>query len=362
MNGNTMFSSYKLGNIELKNRFVMAPMTRSRAIGSIPNELMAEYYSQRADAGLIITEGTSPSNNGLGYSRIPGLYNEAHVTGWKIVTNAVHAKGSKIFVQLMHTGRIGHHLNLPNDSEVLAPSAVKAAGQIWTDQSGLQDYPTPKEMNYNDIIQAKKEYAESSKYAIKAGFDGVEIHSANGYLLEQFLSPFSNLRTDEYGGSIENRCRFLLETVDAVIAAIGKEKTGVRLSPYGVASDMKPYPEIDEEYAYLADELNKRGIVYLHVTDHSAMGAPEVPQSIKDTIRAKFKNTLILAGGYTKELAEADVKNGKADLIAFGRPFINNPDLVTRFENGNPIATEFDSDNFYTAGSKGYTDYPAFAA
>ena len=221
-----LFSKYGLGANELQNRIVMAPMTRSRAIGNITNDLMATYYSQRAGAGLIVTEGTSPSPNGLGYCRIPGLYNDSHVEGWRKVTDAVHLQGGKIFVQLMHTGRIGSVINLPAGAIVLAPSAVKASGQVWTDTDGMQDHPVPKAMTPDEIKQTIGEFEHSAKLAIEAGFDGVELHGANGYLLEQFLSPHSNQRTDEYGGSVENRCRFVLELVDVVSTAIGSGKQG----------------------------------------------------------------------------------------------------------------------------------------
>ena len=355
-----LFSPVKLGNIGLKNRIVMAPMTRSRAIDNVPNELMAEYYGQRSDAGLIITEGTSPSPNGLGYSRIPGCFSKQQVEGWMLVTSAVHKKGGKIYLQLMHTGRISHTLNLPEGAQVIAPSAVKASGQMWTDSKQLQDFPIPKQMDDDDLFLTLTEYAAAAKHAVDAGFDGVEIHGANGYLLEQFISPVSNIRTDKYGGSIENRCKFVLEVVTAVAETIGKERTGIRLSPYGVASDMPHYPEIDETYTYLAEELNKLGIVYLHLVDHAAMGAPEVPQEIKNIIRTRFKNTLILSGGYDLERAEADIESGLGDLVAFGRPFINNPDLVTRLEKNFPLSTELKMDLFYTPGDEGYTDYPVY--
>ena len=358
MNQNKLFSSYKLGSIELKNRIVMAPMTRSRAIGNIPNDLMATYYEQRSDAGLIVTEGTSPSPNGLGYCRIPGIFSTAQVEGWKKVTKAVHTKGGRIFLQIMHTGRISHELNLPEGAVVLSPSSVKAAGQMWTDKSGMQDFPTPKAMTPEEIELTKKEYITAARNVDAAGFDGLELHGANGYLLEQFLSPYINQRTDSYGGSIENRCRFVLEVVDGVCAAIGKERIGIRLSPYGVASDMKHYPEIDATYIYLAGELNMSGIAYIHVVDHSGMGAPEVPSSIKKAIRNKFMNTVILAGGYNKERAEGELQSGLADLITFGRPFINNPDLVNRLMNDLPLANELDMKKFYSPGEKGYTDYP----
>jgi N-ethylmaleimide reductase len=355
-----LFTPTKLGSLELNNHVVMAPMTRCRAIGNVANELMASYYGQRAGAGLIITEGTAPSPNGLGYARIPGCFSMEQVDGWKKVTSAVHEKGGKIFLQLMHTGRISHSLNLPDGAQIIAPSAVKASGQMWTDTKQLQDFPIPKPMNDQDLLLALTEYIASAKHAVDAGFDGVELHAANGYLLEQFLSPISNIRTDKYGGSIENRCRFVLQVIGAVAETIGKEKVGVRLSPYGIASDMPHYPEIAETYTYLAEELNKLGIVYLHLVDHSPMGAPEVPPEIKEIIRTHFKNALILSGGYDRDRAEAEINNCHADLIAFGRPFINNPDLVKRMKNHWPLSHELNMDQFYSADEKGYNDYPVY--
>lgn len=353
-----LFTPKKVGAIELKNRIVMAPMTRCRAIGNIPNELMAEYYKQRSNAGLIISEGTSPSPNGLGYARIPGIFSKQQVEGWKKTTEAVHKNGGKIIVQLMHSGRISHTLNMQEGTQILAPSAVKAAGQMWTDSKGLQDFMVPKEMTTQDILHAKTEYITAAENALFAGFDGVELHSANGYLLEEFLSPISNIRKDNYGGSIENRCRFVIEVVTAVAQAIGKEKTGIRLSPYGVASDMPHYPGIDAAYDYLSKELDKLDIAYIHLVDHSAMGAPPVPLEIKKLIRHNFKNTLILCGGYDKESAEAAIESRLTDLVAFGRPFINNPDLVERFKNNWSLSQDLNMDLFYTADEKGYTDYP----
>lgn len=361
MSENLLFSTYALGSTTLKNRIVMAPMTRSRAIGNIPNELIAEYYGQRASAGLIITEGTSPSPNGLGYARIPGIFSDAQVEGWKKTTEAVHAKGGKIFVQLMHTGRVGHVANLPTGARVLAPSAVKSENtQIWTDAQGMQDVPVPGAFSNDELIATQQEFVQASINAIKAGFDGVELHGANGYLLEQFLSPYSNVRTDAYGGSIENRARFVLETAEKVAAAIGKDKTGIRLSPFGANNDMKPYPEIEQTYIYLASELNKLGLLYIHVVDHSSMGAPVVPATIKEEIKKAFGGTLILSGNYSKDVAGQHLQEGRADLIAFGRPFINNPDLVERLKNDWPLNTELNYDAFYTPDAKGYTDYPVY--
>jgi N-ethylmaleimide reductase len=357
-----LFEPKKVGSISLANSIAMAPMTRCRAIGNIPNDLMATYYGQRASAGLIITEGTSPSANGLGYARIPGIYNKEQVDGWKKITKAVHDKGGKIVIQLMHTGRISHPANMPNASTVLAPSAIKPAGQMWTDALQMQDFPIPKEMILEEIHYTKDEFITAAKNAIEAGFDGVELHGANGYLLEQFLSPISNVRTDEYGGSIENRCKFVLEVTEAVAAAIGKDKTGIRLSPYGVASDMPHYPEIDATYDYLSKKLNEIGIAYIHLVDHSAMGSPEVPLAIKKTIRANFKNSMIICGGFTKETAEAMLESGLADVTAFGRPFINNPDLVERFKKDEPLSQDLKMDLFYMADEKGYTDYSTYYA
>jgi N-ethylmaleimide reductase len=355
-----LFTTAKIGSTEVKNRIVMSPMTRCRAIGNIPNDLMASYYQQRSGAGLIITEGVAPSPNGLGYARIPGLFSPQQVEGWKKVTAAAHSGGAKIVAQLMHTGRISHLFNMPEASKVLAPSAVKPAGQMWTDKAMMQDFPVPDSMTSDELVMTKNEFISAARNAIEAGFDGIELHAANGYLLEQFLSPTSNIRTDNYGGSIENRCRFVIEVAASVAEAVGADKTGIRLSPYGVASDMPHYPEIDATYNYLSKELNKIGIAYIHLVDHSALGAPEVPVEIKKAIRNNFKNIIILSGGYNKEKAEVDIESGLGDLIGFGRPFINNPDLVSRFQNNQPLSQDLKMDLFYTADEKGYTDYPFY--
>ena len=351
-----LFSKYNLGSTELKNRIVMAPLTRSRAIDNVPNDMMVEYYKQRSGAGLIITEGTSPSPNGLGYPRIPGIFNQDQVDGWKKITNTVHENNSKIFIQLMHTGRVSHTENLPKGAEVVAPSAVATDGEMYTDSLGMQPYPTPREMTLEDIETAQTEYVQAAKNAIDAGFDGVEIHGANGYLVDQFINTASNKRSDKYGGSIENRCRFAIEIAKKMGEAIGFNKTAIRLSPYGAFNGMEQFDQLEETYKFLANELGKLGLVYIHIVDHSSMGAPEVTDSVKSKIQESFGNTIIASGGFDKERAEKVLNENKGDLIAFGRPFISNPDLVNNFENNLPLVDP-DSDTFYTPGEKGYTDY-----
>ena len=263
-------------------------------------------------------------------------------------------------MQLMHCGRIGHPLNLPAGAKVLGPSQIVAAGEMYTDAEGMQPNAVPHAMTDADIKTAIDEFAQAGKNAVAAGFDGVELHGANGYLLEQFIRPNSNQRTDRYGGPIENRARFLLDVADAVIAAIGKDKVGIRLSPFGVFNDMPIYAEMEADYTYLAQKLNAVGLVYVHLVDHSSMGAPLVPDSVKSMFRNVFKRSLILSGGYDTARAESDLAAGKCDLIAVARPFLANPDLVKRWKahaavNGPDLST------FYTPGPKGYTDYPALS-
>lgn len=351
-----LFSPAKLGSLKLQNHLVMAPMTRNRALGNVPNDLMVEYYAQRATAGLIITEGTSPSPNGLGYPRIPGIFSAAQVDGWARVTQAVHKDGAKIFIQLMHTGRISHPLNLPAGAHVVAPSAVAAEGEMYTDAEGMKPHPVPAAMSEEEIQSTQKEFVESAKNAIAAGFDGVELHAANGYLLEQFIRPNSNVRTDQYGGTIENRARFVLEVAAATVAAIGKDRVGIRLSPFGVFNDMPLYDAMESDYTYLTEQLNALGLAYLHVVDHSSMGAPVVPESMKKNMRRIFKQSLILSGGYDAARAESDLAAGNADLIAVGRPFLANPDLPKRWQTKAPLNSA-DMSTFYTADAKGYIDY-----
>ncbi|PJZ29912.1 alkene reductase [Leptospira kmetyi] len=355
-----LFQTARLGKLILQNRIVMAPLTRSRAIGNIPNSWMAEYYSQRADAGLIVTEATSPSPNGLGYPRIPGIFNKAQAEGWKLVTDAVHRRNGKIFLQIMHTGRVGTTANLPENAEVIAPSSIGLTGEMWTDAKGMQPYSIPREMNEVDIRNAIEEFVQGAKNAMEAGFDGIELHGANGYLIEQFLNPNSNRRDDSYGGSIENRNRFAVEVAEQVASAIGNERTSIRLSPYGVFNEMSPfYDGVEEQYELLAKEFNRIGLAYIHLVDHSSMGAPEVSETTVQTIRKEFKNILIFSGGYDKTRAQSDLQNHKCDLIAFGRPFIANPDLVRRLKIDAPLAQP-DESTFYTPGEKGYSDYPTW--
>lgn len=357
-----LFAPLSSPSLPLRNRIVMAPMTRSRAVAhNTPNALMAEYYGQRASAGLIVTEGTSPSPNGLGYARIPGLFNQAHVQGWKLVTDAVHAKGGKIFVQLMHTGRVGHVANLPAGAEVLGPTAEVCPGEMHTDTQGMQPHSAPRAMTEGDIAHAVAEYAGSAELAIEAGFDGVELHAANGYLIEQFLNANVNHRTDAYGGSIDGRNRFALEVARATVAAIGADRVGIRLSPHGVFNGTGGYPDVKAQSLALIKALAQLQILYVHLLDHSAMGAPPVPADLKLHLRVAFNGLFILAGGFDQASAEIALRSGHADLIAFARPYIANPDLVERMQT-NAALNPLDMSTFYTPGPKGYTDYPALGA
>ncbi len=351
-----LFSPFTLGSLSLKNRAVMSPMTRSRSIGNVPGEIVATYYAQRAGAGLIITEGTAPSPNALGYPRIPGLFSKEQVDGWRAVTKAVHDKGGAIFAQLMHTGRVGHPLNMPAGARLVAPSAIAVSGKMYTDQEGPLEHPAPIAMSAADIREAVAEFASASKNAIEAGFDGVELHGANGYLIEQFLCAKSNTRTDEYGGSVENRVRFAVEVARAASDAIGAKRVGIRLSPYGVFNDTGPDEHTDAVYTRLAEELGKLGLAYVHLVDHAAMGAPPVKPEIKAAIRKAFGGPIILSGGYDLARANADLAEGKGELVAFGRPFLANPDLVDKLKSGAALKQP-DMSTFYTPGEKGYTDY-----
>ena len=356
-----LFSPLQLGRVELKNRAVMAPMTRSRAIDNVPNALMAEYYAQRGGAGLIITEGVAPSPNGLGYARIPGAFSEAQVEGWRGVADAVHAEGSRIVMQLMHTGRIGHPLNLPEGAELLAPSAVAAAGSMYTDQEGPQPHPTPRAMSEADIEATLEEYVEAARNAVRAGFDGVELHGANGYLIDQFINPAANQRDDAWGGSPSARNRFAVEAARRVAEAIGADRVGIRISPYGAFNDLTPdFDGVEEQFVALAGALGELKLAYLHIVDHASMGAPEVPWSLKRQLREAFGGVIILSGGYDAERAEADLAEGRGELIAFGRPFLATPDLLERFKQGAAL-NEPRMDLFYTPGPEGYTDHPTLS-
>lgn len=353
-----VFEPQILGEISLNNKIVMAPLTRSRAINNVPNELMVKYYQQRASAGLIITEGTSPSPNGIGYPRIPGAYSDAQIEGWKKIADAVHAEGGKIFVQLMHTGRITAKANMPEGSITLAPSAVQASGEMFT-ENGLVVHEEPKAMTLQEIQTTQNEYVLAAKRLInEAGADGIELHAANGYLLNQFINPRSNQREDNYGGSIENRSRFVLETAQKVVKEIGEDKVGIRLSPYGAFNDMQSdYEALEGTFVYLSQELAKINLAYIHVVDQRvAFGAPDFTINIKKIIKENFKGIIISGGDVnTLEKAEAVLESG-LDLVYVGRPFISNPNLVEKLQKELELVTP-DFDTFYTPGEKGYTDY-----
>lgn len=351
---NTILMPYQKNGLQLRNHIVMAPMTRSRAIDNVPNALMAEYYRQRSGAGLIITEGTSPLPDGLGYPRIPGIFSNAQVEGWKGITSAVHTGNSRIFLQLMHTGRIGHTDNLPPGAKLVGPSSIKAAGQIFTDTKGMQDHSAPLALTDEGIRSVVEGYVTAAQNAIEAGFDGVELHGANGYLLEQFLNPYVNTRTDDYGGSMANRARLTVEVATAVAAAIGKHRVGIRFSPFSTLGDLPPYDaeEVQQTYAYLATAMEKAGIAYIHISVNAIM-----PQETLAAIRSAFSGTIILCNNLTPANAENVLREGIADLVAFGRAFLANPDLVTRIEK-NAALNAPAMDKAYTPGPEGYTDYP----
>lgn len=354
-----LFEPFQLRTMQIANRLVMSPLTRSRAVqDNTANALMATYYAQRATAGLIITEGTSPSPNGLGYARIPGLFQRAHVSGWKLVTDAVHAKGGRIVVQLMHTGRVAHQANLPAGAEVLGPSPEVCPGEMWTDAQGSQPHTAPRAMTATDIASTVAEYAQAAHLAMEAGFDGIELHAANGYLLEQFLNANVNRRADGYGGTAEGRNRLVLEVAAATAQSIGANRVGIRLSPHGVFNSTGAFPGVDDQYLALVKQLSALGLMYVHVLDHSALGAPAVPDALKAGLRAAFTGPFILAGGFDKATAEQALTSGRADMIAMGRAFLANPDLVHRLRTDAPL-NAVDPQTFYTPGEKGYTDYPA---
>lgn len=345
----TLFDSIKIGNLELKNRIIMAPMTRSRADDEgIQPGFVAEYYAQRASGGLLITEAVNVSPMAKGYVRTPGIYTPAQIEAWRRVADAVHARGGKTFMQIFHTGRIALPDFLPDGAQPVAPSAVKANGQNYTD-AGMKDFVEPRPLTVEEIKQTVRDFAAAAKNAVEAGFDGVELHGANGYLVHQFLGANTNLRTDEYGGSFENRARFLFEVLDAMIAEIGAERVGVRLSPAGEFNDMRE-PDAEELYKYILPELSERKLAYLHI------GTFDFSKDWHAILRPFYEGVYLAGVGFTKERAETLLAQGGADAIAFGVPFLANPDLPERLALGAELNAP-DEATFYTPGEKGYTDY-----
>jgi N-ethylmaleimide reductase len=354
-----LFSAVSLGSIALKNRMVMAPLTRNRAgEGGVPQDLNATYYAQRATAGLIVTEATPISAMAHGYPNLPGIYTDAQVAGWKRVSDAVHAEGGKVVVQLWHVGRISHPSLLPNNVLPVAPSAIKPAGQAFTDE-GLQDYVEPRALDIDELPLIVQDYIHATKCAMSAGFDGVEIHAANGYLLDQFLRDGSNQRTDRYGGSFENRARLLMEVTQAVVNVIGADKTGIRLSPVNPFNDMKD-SDPQALFNYVAESLNQFNLAYLHAVEGGIHGGGEAEPFDFAAFRQLIKGKYMANLGYDKARGNAAIANGHADCIAFGVPYIANPDLVARYAKDEPL-NEADSNTFYGGGAEGYTDYPALA-
>ncbi|MDR7017050.1 alkene reductase [Acinetobacter sp. 3657] len=358
-----LFEPIQVGNITLKNRVIMAPMTRSRSLqpGDIPYDLNALYYQQRANAGLIIAEATQVSRQGQGYAYTPGVYTQVQVEGWQKVTSAVHNTGGKIALQLWHVGRMSHRSLQQDNAQPIAPSAIKANAKTFvSDGNGggyMTDTDAPRAMLKEDIIDVIKQFAQGAENAMKAGFDLVEVHGGNGYLFEQFQSTNTNHRTDQYGGSVENRARFLLETVDELVNVVGANRIGVRLSPWSTISDIHD-EEPEAMVLYLADELMKRNIAYLHIAEWAWAGVGGAyPERFREKLRKAFANTLILCGGYTAESATSMLDAKLADAIAFGRPFIANPDFVKRIQESAPLA-EPKPEFFYGGAAEGYTDYP----
>jgi len=357
-NTTRLLSPFRLGGLELKNRMVMAPMTRSRALvdGNVPNPLAVPYYTQRASTGLIISEATQVSPQGVGYARTPGIHSPAQVAGWKKITEAVHAAGGVLFAQLWHVGRVSH----PDFHEgrlPVAPSAISANKEIFT-YEGKKRSVTPRALETEEIPGIVEQFRRAAENALEAGFDGVEIHGSNGYLLDQFLRDGSNQRTDAYGGSIENRARFPLEVASAVASVWGAERVGYRLlpqsTPYASMTDSTPV----ETFTYMARELNRLGLGYLHVTEAvSGEGVPAPEQRISPLLRKVFQGAFIVNGGYDARTGEAAIAQGEADLVAYGAPFIANPDLPERFRRGAPL-NPADASTFFAGEEKGYLDYP----
>jgi len=350
-----LFSPVKLGSIAMSNRMVMAPLTRNRSsMEGVPQDINVTYYEQRATAGLIITEATPISAMGHGYPLLPGIYTDAQVDGWKKVTDAVHAKGGKIVIQLWHVGRISHP-TLLNGATPVAPSPVKPAGKVFT-FNGLVDYVEPRALDASELPGIVADYVQASKNATKAGFDGVEIHSANGYLLDQFLRDGSNKRGDIYGGSIENRARFLMEVTKAVVDATGSDKVGLRLSPVNPFNDMKD-SNPQAVFNYVTEQLNQFNLAYLHVVEGGIHGGGVADAFDFDAMRKLCKSPYMANLSYDKVRGNAAIASGHADAVAYGVPFIANPDLVERFRQDAPL-NEADSKSFYGGTEKGYTDYP----
>lgn len=360
-----LFQPFKSGAISLNNRIVMAPMTRCRAgEGDIPTALMATYYAQRATAGLIITEGTPVSPKARGYLWTPGIYTQQQMGGWVQICNAVHQAGGKLFMQIWHVGRISHSSLQPDAGAPEGPTDELSSDTVcfaFDDEGNPGNVSTsqPVAIDGGGIQRIKDEFVQAALNARQAGLDGVEIHGANGYLFDEFLNSITNTRQDEYGGSIENRCRFLLEVVDSVSDAIGAERTGVRISPNGRFNDIPEDPEMEATFTFLSHELNKRDIAFLHINDQGTFGLPSIPEGLIPKIRDVFSGTIILCGGYDAERAKNAIDQGIADLVAFGVPFIANPDLPARLEQGW-LLNEPDRETFYGGAEQGYTDYPYY--
>lgn len=353
-----LLQPYNLKGLQLSSKVIMAPLTRRRCSRKhVPVSIMETYYAQRSSAGLIIAEGCSPSPNGAGYANMPGLYNEEQKLAWSKITKSIHDKGGKVFLQVMHTGRVGHINNLDDGAEILGASNISQEGEISTYDYGKQPYSKPKEMTLEHIKLTIEEFNFCAKLAIEAGFDGIEIHSAHGYLPNQFLNESTNNRSDEYGGSIENRLRFLLEVIKGSIETIGADKVGLRISPFSYADTKENTDELFKLYHALIKELNTLNLSYLHLS-HMGEAHPEKFALWKE-LRNKYIGSVILCGDFTKGTAEETLINNEADLIAFGRDFIANPDLVERFKNNWPL-TKRDRTNWYSIGEKGLIDYPFY--
>ncbi len=356
-----LFSSFTLGPLTLPNRIAMAPMTRARSAqpGNIPTDLMAEYYAQRASAGLIVTEATQISPQGQGYSFTPGIHSPEQVAGWRKVTDAVHAKEGRIFVQLWHVGRMSHESFHP-DGKPVAPSALAPDATVWvvdpaTGTGAMLPCPVPRELTTAEIAQIVEDYRKAARNAREAGFDGVEIHGANGYLIDEFLRSSSNRRTDQYGGSVENRIRFAVEVFEAVAAEMGARRTGIRISPFITQRGMND-PEAPETILAMIRELGRRGLAYAHIAEADWDDAPVTPKGFRRDLRAAFDGAVIVAGKYDKGRAEAILTAGLADIVAFGRPFIANPDLPRRYAEDLPAAG-FDGAMLFGGTADGYTSY-----